>query len=46
MPQTDLQIKSIQSCSWIFFFSEIDDPKIHMEMQGTKNSQNKLTKEE
>ena len=29
-----------------FFFAEIDNPKIHMEMQGIQNSQNNLGKKD
>ena len=48
-PQIDLQIKCNphQDSNCLFFFSRNRqvDPKIHMEMQETQNSQNNLEKE-
>lgn len=43
----DLQIQQNPYKTPFGFFVEIDklDPKMHMEMQGTKNNQNSLKKE-
>ena len=47
-PEIHLQIQCnlYQSPSWLFYGNWQVDPKVHMEIQGTQNSQNNLEKEE
>ena len=40
------QTTCYQNPTWLFFRNGQDDPKIHMNMQGTQKSQNNLEKEE